>query len=496
MKRNRKGFTIVELVIVIAVIAILAAVLIPTFSSLIQKANLSADEQAVRSMNTALMADEAINGKPSNLGEARAVLAAAGYNAESYHPISAGHNFYWDAELNCILLVKGSRETQEVVYPTEYAGAGEDFFANDTRRYNLFDGWTLGDETIVAEVDAGVTLTADEAGKEKLADIIRIGALSGETFDGGKITLAENATYDFTDSPIKTPIVKFEGTIDGNGATLKGIDITPVHGKDGNGCLYIDYYDPEQGVQKSKYGVGLFDYLGEGGLIENLTIEYSDTETTHAMPDSEYTYFGGIVGCLNGGTIRNCTVTGDIVQYNRVGGIVGSALAGTIENCSVTANITSLAVTSSTSGRTSNFEAYSYVGGIVAYVGNAGKAVNDQLTIKNCTVGKTEGTIELTANFCAVGGIFAWSAGGTDVEVSDCTIQNVSLDKPGSTGWGAGLVCGFAHADDVTIALSGISVQGCTVRMNGVVQDASKAAVKDESGNILIWSSEVAVTVQ
>lgn len=155
MKRNRKGFTIVELVIVIAVIAILAAVLIPTFSSLIQKANLSADEQAVRSMNTALMADEAINGKPSNLGEARAVLAAAGYNAESYHPISAGHNFYWDAELNCILLVKGSRETQEVVYPTEYAGAGEDFFANDTRRYNLFDGWTLGDETIVAEVDAG-----------------------------------------------------------------------------------------------------------------------------------------------------------------------------------------------------------------------------------------------------------------------------------------------------------------------------------------------------
>ena len=37
MKRNKKGFTIVELVIVIAVIAILAAVLIPTFSSLIRR---------------------------------------------------------------------------------------------------------------------------------------------------------------------------------------------------------------------------------------------------------------------------------------------------------------------------------------------------------------------------------------------------------------------------------------------------------------------------
>ena len=43
MKRmNKKGFTIVELVIVIAVIAILAAVLIPTFSGVITKAQESA----------------------------------------------------------------------------------------------------------------------------------------------------------------------------------------------------------------------------------------------------------------------------------------------------------------------------------------------------------------------------------------------------------------------------------------------------------------------
>ncbi len=38
-KNNRKGFTILELVIVIAVIAILATVLIPTFGSIIEKAN-------------------------------------------------------------------------------------------------------------------------------------------------------------------------------------------------------------------------------------------------------------------------------------------------------------------------------------------------------------------------------------------------------------------------------------------------------------------------
>ena len=44
---NKKGFTIVELVIVIAVIAILAGVMIPTFSGVIDKANQSARQQAV-----------------------------------------------------------------------------------------------------------------------------------------------------------------------------------------------------------------------------------------------------------------------------------------------------------------------------------------------------------------------------------------------------------------------------------------------------------------
>ena len=49
MKNNKKrGFTIVELVIVIAVIAILAAVLIPTFANVVKKANDSKAMQNAR----------------------------------------------------------------------------------------------------------------------------------------------------------------------------------------------------------------------------------------------------------------------------------------------------------------------------------------------------------------------------------------------------------------------------------------------------------------
>lgn len=60
--KNRKGFTITELVIVIAVIAILAAVLIPTFSNIIDKANKNAALQEARNVYTQHVADNAAAG--------------------------------------------------------------------------------------------------------------------------------------------------------------------------------------------------------------------------------------------------------------------------------------------------------------------------------------------------------------------------------------------------------------------------------------------------
>ena len=58
-KNTRKGFTIVELVIVIAVIAILATVLVPTFGDVISKANASKTLQAVKNAYTQYVAEYA-----------------------------------------------------------------------------------------------------------------------------------------------------------------------------------------------------------------------------------------------------------------------------------------------------------------------------------------------------------------------------------------------------------------------------------------------------
>ena len=56
---TKKGFTIIELVIVIAVIGILAAVLIPTFSNVIDKANATAAMENAKNAYTNFLVDNA-----------------------------------------------------------------------------------------------------------------------------------------------------------------------------------------------------------------------------------------------------------------------------------------------------------------------------------------------------------------------------------------------------------------------------------------------------
>ena len=51
LRKTKKGFTVVELVIVIAVIAVLAAILIPTFISLDSRAKKASDQSLVKNLN-------------------------------------------------------------------------------------------------------------------------------------------------------------------------------------------------------------------------------------------------------------------------------------------------------------------------------------------------------------------------------------------------------------------------------------------------------------
>ncbi len=117
MKNNRKGFTVVELVIIIAVVAVLAAVLIPTFSAIVKRANISADTQAVRNMNIILASESAASPAPEYAVMARELLKANGIN--DFTPQTKFHSYFWIKDQNVIILAD---EGDRIIYPEEYRG--------------------------------------------------------------------------------------------------------------------------------------------------------------------------------------------------------------------------------------------------------------------------------------------------------------------------------------------------------------------------------------
>ena len=105
---KKKAFTIVELVIVIAIIAVLAAILVPTFTSVVKKAKESNDTQLVRNLNTALTTDAAINGKHKTMYSALQAAEDFGYNVEKINASATDNEILWDSVNDCFVYQKGS----------------------------------------------------------------------------------------------------------------------------------------------------------------------------------------------------------------------------------------------------------------------------------------------------------------------------------------------------------------------------------------------------
>ena len=137
-KNNKKGFTIVELVIVIAVIAILAAVLIPTFSSVIKQANLSNDKSFVRNANTTLATEKALSDDFAYAGDAILALNKNGFTGK-YNAYSSGHHYAYHAESNKMYLVD---DTNAVVYPDANVAVADLWFLWSNKAVDKVSGAT------------------------------------------------------------------------------------------------------------------------------------------------------------------------------------------------------------------------------------------------------------------------------------------------------------------------------------------------------------------
>ncbi len=116
---SKRGFTIVELVIVIAIIAILAAVLIPTFSSLVQSAQMASDTSLITNLNKELAMAEAKDGKNATMSDVIKDLENAGYSLALLTPTAEGCYIAWDADTDRVVYMDSEFK---ILYPKENKG--------------------------------------------------------------------------------------------------------------------------------------------------------------------------------------------------------------------------------------------------------------------------------------------------------------------------------------------------------------------------------------
>ena len=484
--RNKKGFTLVELVIVIAVIAILAGVMIGTFASVVKKAKESAkmqemtaqkQEQIANDIDQKLknaewlgwtdfeekladvMADtfkqakidgnnvkEAVNDAvekafakyASSIGTSNTGLTAdqvkyiveTALSNKSYSGVTAeqvkaivnnavsGTSTLTKAQVQAIVDAAAAKNLTLAQVTAAITEATKDLAKTD-KVENKFSEIeknltasikNLKDSTLTAsDIEAllakyisngkvsgnydwyNANATTMEITGEKTADqLVALSTLAkgGTSFKGKTIELPTNV--DLTETDFQ-PIMDFDGTLKGATktennktvpATTVKVNVTPVWNTlDGrNGKTMMNYLKTDvENLRKDAVGYGFVASLVDGGVVENVNVVLA-VDNTANNPGNRYTYFGGIVGFLDGGTIRNCTVSGSITAYNRVGGVVGYAKSGTIEGVIVK----DLTITSMKSEK--DTAAWSTAGGLIGYA-SAGT-----VAITNCTVSGLKST--------------------------------------------------------------------------------------------------------
>ena len=303
---NKKGFTIVELVIVIAVIAILAAVLIPTFSSIIKKANIATDTAVAKNLNTA-----AISASADTFDQAIAAVREAGYILANLNAKAADCYFVWEDDSNQFLLY--DLKNGKIIYSnTELTNAPNANWCFAVSNSEVADS--------VKSVLSNITIKKTVASVDDLKDVISAG---GEFYIDESVVLDKNNLLTF-DAAGKTTIVNL-----GNAS----LNTTGILQEDGAGIIPVEV---KQG--KVTFNGGTISTAGENLNYHGLKVSYalqtsSNTETSFngtkfdlTSHESQIRIFGkavmenvvidaiksGVETRYNGDlTLKNVTITSD-----------------------------------------------------------------------------------------------------------------------------------------------------------------------------------------
>ena len=319
---KKKGFTLVELLVVIAIIAILAVVSVVGYTTFINKANMSADQQLVDQINTLLEADAADGTGCANIGEVKVLLAENGYN-DPLVPAFKGYTFGFIAAKNAFVLVKDGK----VVYPEKYAQDNIDgveiYTTSEGLVFSISNGEDAGNYINSGAIKSGYIELA-----EGTYDNLKYGYNIGE--------VQSTETNESNGYPKYTKLNKIDNlTIGGADAVLNGFTLN-------SGTCVV--YDPEGTyyvVQKHEIETLKFEnvtFTGNfnSGLadisIKNLVFENVTFDMSNVSGDCAARVGGGVV---ENAVFKNCKFINcnNVIQAIQVNSNAGTLASMTIDKC-------------------------------------------------------------------------------------------------------------------------------------------------------------------
>ena len=292
LKLNKKGFTIVELVIVIAVVAILAAVLIPTFINLMQTANESADIQLVTNLNKLMAMQEALDGKNATMQDALDDAFANGYDISKISPTSKGNDIVWDQTADRFALVNAAEKKlifRDDATPIEELETG--------KNYTL---WKIYTEA-PGKSDPGFSIYWNGSSAPSFTDALTVG------FDAGKCTGIETLSYVRNVEAAQDVIFRTNG---GNLTVNAGKDTVKHYGEVNNVTITAvagDSYH-EFGKVSGKIEITAGRFVDETGMISNITVLGAGVKIDTTRTDLLVINFGGKTASV---TLNNTEMTKD-----------------------------------------------------------------------------------------------------------------------------------------------------------------------------------------